>query len=71
MKSSLSKIQLFDYIKVLLIIIPDNKKFSTRNLKTMIFDGLDRLEYSFSNVKDKYFNDNNQACFNHLNSIIW
>ena len=34
----------------------------------MIFDGLDRLEYSFSNVKDKYFNDNNQACFNHLNS---
>ena len=32
----------------------------------MIFDGLDRLEYSFSNVKDKYFNDNNQACFNPL-----
>tara|TARA_B100000401_G_C52469266_1_gene560384 strand:- start:5 stop:676 length:672 start_codon:yes stop_codon:yes gene_type:complete len=69
MKSSLSKIQLFDYIKSLIDYnLPDNKKFSTRNLKTMIFDGLDRLEYSFSNVKDKYFNDNNQACFNHLNS---
>ena len=67
MKSSLSKIQLFDYIKVKDYNLPDNKIY-TRNLKTMIFDGLDRLEYSFSNVKDKYFNDNNQACFNHLNS---
>ena len=52
MKSSLSKIQLFNYIKSLIDYnLPDHKKFSTRNLKTMIFDGLDRLEYLLAMLK--------------------
>ena len=69
MNTSLSKQEIFSYIRNLLKYkFPDNNNISDSSLKTMVNAGLDRLEYSFSNVKDKYFCENDIPLFNHLNS---
>ena len=69
MKSSLSSQETHAYIKSLIEShIPDNIKNNDKQLGKMVKDGLARLEYSFSKVKDKYFNENNAPVFNHLNS---
>ena len=69
MNTSLSKQEIFSYIRDLLKYnFPDNNNISDSSLKIMVNAGLDRLEYSFSNVKDKYFCENDIPLFNHLNS---
>ena len=69
MKSSLSAKNTFLYIKKLLeSYLPDSIQNNNEQLEIMVNDGLDRLEFSFSKVKDKYFNENGIPVFNHLNS---
>ncbi|MBK46989.1 MAG: serine acetyltransferase [Gammaproteobacteria bacterium] len=69
MVSSLSKKELVDYIKNLLNRnFPDPYPCDIKSLESIVSDGLDRLEYSFSHVNDRYFNDGVSARFNHLNT---
>ena len=69
MKTSLSSQETHVYIKNLIEShIPDSIKNNDKQLEEMVKNGLARLEYSFSKVKDKYFNENNIPVFNHLNS---
>ena len=69
MNTSLSKQKIFMYIRNLLRNnFPDNKDICDSSLKIIVNYGLDRLEYSFSNVKDKYYNEDDIPVFNHLNT---
>ena len=69
MKTSLSHHNIFIYIKGLLNSnFPDGKNIDDEHLRKMVDMGLDRLQYSFSKVKDKYFSENDNPLFNHLNS---
>ena len=69
MNTSLSTQNIFLYIKGLLNSnFPDGKNIDDKHLKKIVNKGLDRLEYSFSKVNDKYFSENGIPLFNHLNS---
>ena len=69
MKTSLSHHNIFIYIKGLLNSnFPDGKNIDDEHLRKMVDMGLARLQYSFSKVKDKYFSENDNPLFNHLNS---
>lgn len=69
MKTSLSHHNIFLYIKGLLNLnFPDGKNIDDGDLQKMVSMGLDRLQYSFSKVKDKYYSENDNPLFNHLNS---
>jgi serine O-acetyltransferase len=47
-------------------MFPDNGEFD--DIKPCVASALHRLEYCFSNIKKKYYNEEGNIYFNHLNS---
>ena len=67
MELTLSQKDLEDYLKnQLLSFYPDTKK--STDLKPYLTKALDRVEYCFSKIKNKYYRKNNEPFFNHLHS---
>ena len=67
MELTLSQRDLESYLKnQLSSFFPDTKK--SIFLKPYLTKALDRLEYCFSKIKNKYYRKNNEPFFNHLHS---
>ena len=67
-KLSLSKSDLHDYVlKQLNNVFPDNFKIDNVVFDKSLDQALQRTEYCFSKVNNKYFRKENNSIFNHLN----
>jgi len=68
MQLSLKPKELCNYIcNQLNSFFMDNDSISQKQLMTAINDSLERLEFCFSNINNKYFFNGNVSTFNHLN----
>ena len=69
LKTSISEKSLLKYIYTQVNnIIPDNNKVDKKNLEYCLKVALERIELSFSVIKNKYYYKNNLSFFNHLNA---
>ena len=68
LKTSISEHNLFNYIFIQLRnFFPDNNNINKKNLEYCLKIALERIELSFSIIKNKYYFKNNFSFFNHLN----
>ena len=68
MKTSISSIELTDYVcKQLNLFFPSGTEVKRNDIFPITDAALGRLEFCFSRVTIKYFNDGDQPIFNHLN----
>ena len=68
MKTSISSIELTDYIcRQINLFFPSGLKVKRNDLLTLTDSAISRLEFCFSRINMKYFNDGTQPIFNHLN----
>lgn len=70
MKYTIKGKQLADYVhKQICLFYPDGSNIDIFNIEKCIDDTLNRVEYCFRHIKNKYYlNENNEILFNHLNS---
>lgn len=69
MQKSISSVQLEQYLKEQIsAFFPDNNKDWQEAIPLCCPKALERLEYCFSNIAGKYYQMNDQAVFNHMNS---
>lgn len=69
--SSLKRQDMNKYLKKLLRqYFPDNAKLiiTNKQLTTIINHAYERIEYCFSNIHDKYYDENGKIYFSHLNA---
>ena len=68
MKISISKIELTDYIcRQINFFFPSKIEVKRNDLLALTDCAISRLEFCFSRINIKYFNDGKQTIFNHLN----
>jgi len=69
MKISLKKNDLLSYtLGQLNIFFPDKKRVNKIEVAKSFNFAFERLDYCLSNIKNKYYSNNNKVIFNHLNS---
>lgn len=66
---SLENMALIRYIvKQLNMFFPDGNRIQARDINRYVPQTLEKLEYCFSKINDKYYRHNDEILFNHLNS---
>lgn len=68
MKVSLSRTQLTDYIVSQINHFYPDRSVSTGEIRSYVEHALERVDYCFSKVKNKYFRQGNEVVFNHLHT---
>ncbi len=64
---SLKKTELLKYILYQVYnLFPDNNKYNDAKIQSSMDETLDRVEYCFSKINNKYFYNNKNVVFNHL-----
>ena len=69
MDVSLENTELTHYVaKQLNTLFPDRNHIQTEDIDKYVTNTLKKLEYCFAKINNKYYHDNNETRFNHLNS---